>query len=231
MNGNERALVTEARAKIESVRADPTAVWPSNALETAEARLTQALKAGPDTPAMTAEERALVLDARANVRIVRADPTAVWPPNALETAERLLNEALEGAEISLKGVAVTYLGHGQARDVYHGHTDQEVQWGRHDQWPLIAPSAGRVERYDFGTPLMGVAAEDPEYAQRHRDLFDGWVCMVPPDTGLVGLGGQTMHVAVFWPDQPLQTSGGPLRASRTVTSPCESEPWVMLFTE
>ena len=79
MNGNERALVTEARANVRIARADPTAVWPPNALETAEARLTQALEGGPDTPAMTAEERALVLDGRANVRIVRAEGDAAPP--------------------------------------------------------------------------------------------------------------------------------------------------------
>jgi hypothetical protein len=220
MNGNQRALVTDARANVRLVRADPNAQWPPNTLETAEARLTQALDAGPETAAMTDEEQALVGDALRNVRLVRDDPSAKWPPNTLETAEALLTEAIGG--LSLQGVAVTYQGHDPARDAYLGHTDDEVQWGPHDSWPLIAPSDGTVQRFDQGTPLLGEATvapvEDPEYAAQRRALFDGWVCRVPPapvprgaEVGPVGFG-QTMHVAVFWPDQPLQTSGGPLRA-------------------
>ena len=162
---------------------------------------------------MNSDERALVTEARANIRIVRADPNAVWPPNTLETAESLLTQALADAPATtaLDGVAVTYGGHGFARDAYLGHTDEEVAWGPHDSWPLIAPSDGRVELYDFGTPLFGAAAMDPEYVQRHHDLFDGWVCIVPPDPSRPGFG-QTMHVAVFWPSQAIQTSGGRLTA-------------------
>ena len=248
MNADQRALVAEARANVQRVRADPDAKWPPGALETAEARLTRALDAGPETPAMTDDERALVVDALEHVRIVRADPEAKWPPGALETADRSLTEALGdvAAVIALQGVAVTYQGHGQARDIYLGRTDEEVQWGPHDSWPLLAPSDGRVELYDSSTPLPGAAVgaaapedADPEYLARRKALFDGWVCRVPAEscpptsvppasyspervpregvppaaaiTPAAGVG-QTMHVAVFWPDQLLQTSGGGLRA-------------------
>src|SRR3954447_22548656 len=151
MNGTERALVTEARTQVQTVRADPTALWPANALEIADARLTQALEAEPQTSAMSDDERALLVDARANVWRVLADPQAVWPANTLETADARLVAALGPADetTALQGVAVTYPGHGEARDIYLGQTDEEVQWGPHDSWPLLAPTDGRVELYDF----------------------------------------------------------------------------------
>ena len=56
MNAEQRALVRDARANVQYVRADPNAKWPPNTLEIADARLTQALDPGPETPAMTDAE-------------------------------------------------------------------------------------------------------------------------------------------------------------------------------
>lgn len=121
----------------------------------------------------------------------------------------------------LRGVAVTYSTHGLARDCYLGLTEDEIAWGPHDGWPLIAPCDGTVTLYQFGTPLPALAtrlARDPEYAAQHAALFDGWVCIAPPFvdaeqnlTWLAG-AGQTMNVLVFVPVAPISTSYGLVRA-------------------
>ncbi len=130
----------------------------------------------------------------------------------------------------LQGVAVTYSGHGNARDVYLGLDADMVQWGPHDSLELRAPANGRVELYQFPTPLDTFQAMDATTRARHRALFRDWICMVPAawtpaNTLLAGedawwvapatataLGQQVMNVPVFWYDTPAPSRLGLVRA-------------------
>lgn len=110
----------------------------------------------------------------------------------------------------LSGFGGTYSGHGLARDCYLGTDPEMVAWGPHHGIDLLAPAPGRVELYQFGTPLAGAAASDREYQQRHHALFDGWVCSAQRDVMMGGrlFGAQTMFVAVYWPDDPRRVGNG-----------------------
>ncbi len=129
-----------------------------------------------------------------------ADPTPAPPPDPTPVSH-------------YQGFAISYSGHDPARDVYLGTGPDQKEWGRHDGLPILAPAPGRVERYQFGTPLNAPRMVDPEYAQHHQELFGaGWVCMAPASaltlTGDPLYGSQTMQVAVFWPDTPIRLSNG-----------------------
>jgi hypothetical protein len=111
------------------------------------------------------------------------------------------------------GFAVSYSGHDPARDVYLGHTPDEKEWGRHDGYAILAPTAGKVELYQFGTPLSFPQMSDPDYTRRHEELFgQGMLCMAPPpDPKFLGsplFGSQTMYFALFLPDTPIRLSNG-----------------------
>jgi hypothetical protein len=112
------------------------------------------------------------------------------------------------------GFGVTYPAHGEALDAYLGRTDEEREWGPHHGLELFAPAAGRVEAYQFPTPLQARRAADPAYARRYDELFGaGWVCVAPPAavrSGRDGLliGSQVMYVAVLWLDVPLLLRNG-----------------------
>jgi hypothetical protein len=151
----------------------------------------------------------LVEDASANVKAARL-LDADWPAGTLETADEALDAAL-GAEppppppAPVVGLAGSYAGHDPAIDAYLGGP-----WGPHHGIALQAPAPGRVELYQFGTPLPVLPA-DPVYARNHADLFRGWVCIASPpyQTG-VGAGQQQMAVFVWWPDTPYVVAGVPL---------------------
>jgi hypothetical protein len=111
------------------------------------------------------------------------------------------------------GFAVTYAGHDPARDVYLGLTPDQKEWGRHDGLPVLAPGPGRVELYQFPTPLNLPAAADPDYVRHYDELFrEPWICMAPPPFHQAAnahlIGSQAMFVAVYWPDAPIHLSNG-----------------------
>jgi hypothetical protein len=113
------------------------------------------------------------------------------------------------APTALLGFAVSYGGHDPARDVYLGRTAEEMEWGAHHNHEIVAPAPGRVEAYWFSTPLADVAAASDEYAANWMRLFaDGPPCC--PARGVLRENGveviypkQTMAIAVYWPDAPL----------------------------
>lgn len=144
-------------------------------------------------------------------RLLDAD----WPAGTLEDADAALTAALADTPVPpvshYQGFAVTYAGHDPARDCYLGTSPDQKEWGRHDGLPILAPAPGRVELYQFATPLSAPSHADPEYARHHAELFGaGWVCIAPPPVRLGGplVGSQTMFVAVYWPDAPLPLSNG-----------------------
>lgn len=161
----------------------------------------------------------LVQSASDSVRQART-LDADWPPGTLEEADDALTAALAGTPPPVshyQGFAVSYAGHDPARDCYLGTSPDQKEWGRHDGLPILAPAPGRVELYQFPTPL-NLPKGTPvvfraEYQQNHDDLFGaGWVCVAPsPDPGLAGgplVGSQVMFVAVYWPDTPIRLSNG-----------------------
>lgn len=100
----------------------------------------------------------------------------------------------------LQGVYGTYSGHGLAVDLYGGRTEEQTAWGPHHGLPLVAPVDGRVELYQFGTPLaVGGGDWGRAYRANWHALADGWVCRADPL--------QVMFVAVFWPSAPLVIEG------------------------
>jgi hypothetical protein len=116
----------------------------------------------------------------------------------------------DAAPVAPEAFGGTYAGHGQAKDVYPGGPR-----GPHHGFEIRAPRPGEVRAFQMGpTPLVGADA-DPEHARLAADLRgDGWICQAPaPDEGgLVGadliVGAQFIHVAVYFPDQPLQLANG-----------------------
>jgi hypothetical protein len=113
------------------------------------------------------------------------------------------------------GFAVTYAGHGEAADVYLGRTAEQREYGPHHALDLLAPAGGRVEAYQFPTPLAARIAADPEYTRRYDELFgQGWVCLAPLALSSAGgenvVGSQVMYVAVWWPDGGLRLPNGQL---------------------
>jgi hypothetical protein len=112
------------------------------------------------------------------------------------------------APVQVVGHAGSYSGHDPAVDLY-----PNGEWGPHDRIPLVVPKAGRIERYTFGTPLPALAATDPEYAERHRQLFEGWICIAREAHGERFAGTlQQMDVLVYWPDGGLDIDGVHLAA-------------------
>jgi hypothetical protein len=112
-----------------------------------------------------------------------------------------------------QGFAVTYAGHDPARDCYLGLTPDQKEWGEHHGLAVLAPAPGRVELYQFPTPLNLPMLADPDYAQHAADLWGGgWICMAPaPDPTQPGaplVGAQAMFVAVEWFDTPLRLANG-----------------------
>lgn len=111
---------------------------------------------------------------------------------------------------TLLGFAISYAGHDPARDVYLGFTPEQMEWGIHWGIDLLAPAPGRVEAYQFATPLL--FAGSPE-GQTQRDnwarLFAGGPPCCPPHETIAASGvhtvtaQQNMSIAVFWPDQSL----------------------------
>lgn len=117
------------------------------------------------------------------------------------------------APTTYQGFAVSYAGHDPARDAYLGTSPDQKEWGRHDGLPILAPAPGRVELYQFPTPLNAPIHADPDHTKREMELFGGgWVCMAPlPDDMKIGgplYGTQAMFVAVYWPDTPIRLANG-----------------------
>ena len=105
----------------------------------------------------------------------------------------------------IRAVYGTYSGHGMAKDVYPGRTEEEVRWGPHTGIPIIAPAAGRVEVYHFGTPLETLGGD---YRVNQIALFDGWTCIAPDDVRAQDVTPQqTMHVVTWYPDEPFAVEG------------------------
>lgn len=172
-------------------------------------------------PTQQAQWATLVQGASVAVKQART-LDADWPANSLEDADAALDAALAGIPepppdppplSHYQGFAVTYAGHDPARDVYLGTSPDQKEWGRHDGLPVLAPEPGRVELYQFATPLNLPTGTDPEYARHHEELFGaGWVCMAPiadPRTATARLyGTQAMFVAVYWPDAAIRLANG-----------------------
>ncbi len=159
----------------------------------------------------------LVQDASAKVKAARL-LDADWPEGSLEDADAALDAALQYAPptppppepTTILGYYGTYSGHGLAEDCYLGFTPEQASWGPHHGIDVLAPKPGRVEVYQFGTPLNLPAAAGPEYAANHAALFDGWTCIAPPPPGIAAplVGAQVMFVAVYWPDGGITLDDG-----------------------
>lgn len=169
-----------------------------------------------------AQWNTLVQSASAAVKRAR-QLDADWPAGTLEDADDALDEALAGVPgpppdpppvSHYQGFAVTYAGHDPARDCYLGTSPDQKEWGRHDGLPVLAPAPGRVELYQFPTPLNLSTMTDPDYVRRVDELWgDGWVCISPATLEHVEVAGpliaaQAMYVAVYWPDAPIRLSNG-----------------------
>ncbi len=132
------------------------------------------------------------------VHELAVDPTPAPPPDP------------PPAPMTILGYYGTYSGHGLAEDCYLGFTPEQASWGPHHGIDVLAPKPGRVEVYQFGTPLQLPLAADPEYAANHAALFDGWTCIAPSFPRSAGLivGAQTMFVGVYIPDGGITLDDG-----------------------
>jgi hypothetical protein len=171
----------------------------------------------------------LVQSASANVKQART-LDADWPEGTLEQADEALDAALASEPPpppppppepvkSLVGFAISYGGgHDPARDFYPapaGDLDRK-EWGPHHGIEILAPGPGRVESYQFPTPINRPESPTPEqeeYWNRSKDLFNGYVCAIPQRQTAQGIfiTAQLMFVCVYWPDDPAVLGG--LKAS------------------
>lgn len=150
-------------------------------------------EANPDFAWTEVGEASRIL-AIASERLGKVEPAPEPPPSEPPPPARI------------QSVYGTYNGHGLAIDAYPGRTDDEVQWGPHHGIPLVAPVDGRVEVYQFGTPLNmamsaihSVLADPAGYVANWHALSDGWTCRATPQ--------QTMYVAVFYPSDYFEVGG------------------------